>query len=59
MPVADETWSYDDPWSFLLPRPEGHGGEKTLSEEVVKRFQDANFGLGEIPVLPPPVSLRA
>jgi nucleoporin NUP42 len=54
-----EGWSWDDPWSCTLPTVAGTGEGGKLDEEMIKAFQATSFELNAIPVVPPPVELRA
>lgn len=51
-------WSYDDPWSWLLPSLDGNEAGK-LEDVLVELFKKEKWTLGEVPTAPPPVGLRA
>jgi hypothetical protein len=56
--VVPEGWSWDDPWSCLLPTVSGGGEGGKLDDEMIKAFQAVAFELNAIPSIPPPVELR-
>jgi nucleoporin NUP42 len=54
-----EGWTWDDPWSCLLPTVAGGGQGGQLEDDLIKAFQAATFEMNAIPSIPPPVELRA